>query len=340
MISELIVPSPTDVSPDPMPIAESAPMREAVRAALEVAPTPVSVLLLGEAGTGRSRLARLLHLRSGRRGACIEVRCGPGQAPAAPPAELLAAAAGGTLVLHDVDALSPPGQAILLRTLQERDPHGAGAARVIATDCADLPERAAAGAYRSDLFYRLNVFPISVPALRDRAEDLLPLATDLLVEAAAAAGRPTLVLSRAATAALQGRALPGNVPELRDVIRRAVARSRGGAIEAADLFEELSAAAPATFPAFLPLDLVELERIAIAEALRRVNGNRTQAARILNIGLRTLRNKLRAWRDAGEEVPPSPHGRQDAPASPRPGAGETAAILARSWARRSQIERA
>jgi DNA-binding NtrC family response regulator len=268
----------------------------------------------------------------------VEVCCGPGQAPAAPPAELLAAAADGTLILHDVDALSPPGQAVLLRALQARDADAPGAARLVVTASPELPDRAAAGTYRSDLFYRLNVFPIAVPSLRDRAEDLLPLATDLLVEAAAAAGRPTLVLSRAAAAALQGRALPGNVPELRELIRRAVVRSSGGAVEPRDLFDELPAAA--SFPGSLPLDLVELERLAITEALRRVNGNRTQAARLLNIGLRTLRNKLRAWRDAGEEIPPSPRARPDVPASPGPGAGETAAILARSWARRSQIERA
>jgi DNA-binding NtrC family response regulator len=146
------------------------------------------------------------------------------------------------------------------------------------------------------------------------------------------------VLSRAATAALQARPLPGNVPELRDLIRRGVARSQGGAVEPGDLFDE-PAAAP-TFPSAFPLDLVELERLAIGEALRRVNGNRTQAARLLNIGLRTLRNKLRAWRDAGEEVPPSPRARPEGPASARPGADATAAILARSWARRSQVERA
>jgi hypothetical protein len=94
------------------------------------------------------------------------------------------------------------------------------------------------------------------------------------------------------------------------------------------------------FPPSLPLDLARLERLAIEEALRRVKGNRTQAAKLLNIGLRTLRNKLRAWRDAGEEVPAAPRARPDQPAPLRPGVSETAAILARRWARRSQEGRA
>jgi DNA-binding NtrC family response regulator len=145
------------------------------------------------------------------------------------------------------------------------------------------------------------------------------------------------VLSRAATAALQARPLPGNVPELRDLIRRGVARSQGGAVQPGALFDE-PAVAP-VFPSALPVDLVELERLAIGEALRRVNGNRTQAARLLNIGLRTLRNELRAWHDAGEEVPPSLELRPDRPAAARPGASATA-LLARSWARRSQTEQA
>jgi hypothetical protein len=109
-------------------------------------------------------------------------------------------------------------------------------------------------------------------------------------------------------------------------------------ISAAALFGPRPPRAP--FPAELPLDLGQLERLAIEEALRRAGGNRTQAARLLRIGLRTLRNKLRAWREAGEEVPPSPHARPDLPAPAGPGADVTAAILARAWARRSQERQA
>jgi DNA-binding NtrC family response regulator len=327
-------PEPDRAATELTPVAESPAMREAVRGLLEVAATPTTVLLLGAAGTGRGRLARWLHLTSGRTGACVELRCSVADRGLSTLRAALGEATGGTLVLRDVDALRGPAQAILARALQDRaaDPD---APRVVATAAPDLPARAAAGAFRSELFYRLNVFPVAVPSLAERTEDLAGLATSILREDAGP-DAPLPALASDALHALLSRPLPESVPELARLLRQA--RRPGAALLTADdLFGPRPAAAQLTFPEAFPLDLGQLERLAIEEALRRAGGNRTQAARLLHIGLRTLRNKLRAWREAGEEVPPSPHAaRHDLPAPRGPGAEETAAILARAWARTSQ----
>jgi DNA-binding NtrC family response regulator len=317
---------------EPPPVAESPAMREVLRTLDEVAPTPTTVLLVGAPGSGRARLGRYLHARSGRPGPCLELRCASAEASAAALQQALAAAAGGTLLLREVGALPGEAQSRLARALQDRD-DGPRGARVVSTATPDLAARAAAGAFRSDLFYRLDVFPVVIPALCERPEDLAGIAASILEEEAAARGTSPRALSREAVTALRALPLPGNLDELAALLRRAAQRSRS-AIGVADLLGQQ--AAPDPFPEGLPLDLDRLERLAIQEALRRAGGNRTQAARLLHIGLRTLRNKLRAWREAGEEVIASPRGGQELPARQGPGAAETAAILARSWARRSQ----
>jgi len=323
-------PSQAAARPEPPPVAESPAMREVLRALDEVAPTPTTVLLLGPRSSGRARLGRYLHSRSGRTGPCLEIRCGAVAALSDPALQAtLAASAGGTLLLREVGALPGEAQGRLARALQDRDP----GVRVISTATPDLAARAAAGAFRSDLFYRLDVFPVAVPPLCERPEDLAGIASSLLAEEAEARGTAPRALSEGALEALRSLPLPGNLAELAALLRRAAQRS-GPALRAADLLGE--GPAPAAFPEDLPLDLGRLERLAILEALRRAGGNRTQAARLLHIGLRTLRNKLRAWREAGEEVIASPRARPELPARPGPGAAETAAILARAWARRSQ----
>jgi two-component system response regulator FlrC len=326
-------------------------MREALLAADDVADTPTTVLLLGESGVGKEVLARHLHARSARaEGPWVAVNC------AALPGELLESelfghergaftgaaerragrfeqASGGTLLLDEVSELPLALQAKLLRVLQEREIDRVGGqrpvpvdVRVIATTNLDLGELARAGRFRSDLYYRLNVYPIVVPPLRERPEDVGPLARRLLADAAATLGRPAPRLSATAEAALLDHAFPGNVRELRNLLERAVVRCRGELVEPL----HLGLAAP-TFPptagagavpadgvllSELPLDLATLERLAIEEALRRVNGNRTHAARLLGIGLRTLRNKLRAWREAG--AAPGPAGAAGRPDLPGP----------------------
>jgi len=330
-------PSPAVAAPqDLAPVAESPAMREAARAIQEVAPAPTTVLLLGARGSGRGRLARWLHALSGRTGPLVEIDCASqAERTLSSLRPALAEAAGGTLVLREVCALKGAAQAILARALQDRGAD-TGAPRIVATTTPDLAARVDAGAFRSDLFYRLHVFPVAVPALGERAEDLAGLAASILREEALP-GAPVPALSEDALAALRGREYEDGIPALARCLRQA--RPPGApAITALDLFGPRPPRAP--FPADLPLDLGQLERLAIEEALRRAGGNRTQAARLLRIGLRTLRNKLRAWREAGEEVPPSPHARPDVPTPGGPGADVTAAILSRAWARRSQERQA
>jgi two-component system response regulator FlrC len=319
------------------PVAESRAMREALLAAAEVAAAPTTVLLLGESGTGKEVLARWIHAHSARAGGpWVAVNC------AALPGELLESelfghergaftgaserragkfeqASGGTLLLDEVSELPLALQAKLLRALQEREVDRVGGqrpvpvdVRIVTTSNRDLAEMVRLGLFRSDLYYRLNVFPIALPPLRARPEDVIPLAERLLREAAATLGREAPALSGPARQALLDHPFPGNVRELWNVLERALVRCRGASVEPWHLGlpgaglapvpagEPAPALAPAPFlPPGVPIDLSALERLAIEEALRRVGGNRTHAARLLGIGLRTLRNKLRAWRELG-----------------------------------------
>jgi two-component system response regulator FlrC len=171
---------------------------------------------------------------------------------------------------------------------------GSHASRVIATSHRNLAELVDRGQLRSDLYYRLDVYPIVVPPLRERREDLAPLADVMLSRAAATLGRPAPRLTGEALGLLESQRWQGNVRELANALERAVIRARGPLIEASDLGLVARPVDTSSFPTHLPLDLDQLERLAIGEALRRTSGNRTHAARLLNIGLRTLRQKLNA----------------------------------------------
>lgn len=323
-----------------LPIMVSEAMRTVVSCAADVAETDATVLLLGESGTGKEVIARFIHELSPRAsGAWVVLNC------AALPQEMLHSelfghdegaflsantvrpgrieqANGGTLLLDEVSELPLPLQAKLLRVLQERHIDRVGGLapvpvnlRVIATCNRDLRAEVVAGRFRADLYYRLCVFPIVVPPLRDRRADIEALARHFMERLARDLGRQVPVLSASALLRLDGHNYGGNVRELRNLIERTLIRCRHRVLEATDLYFDpsLPEAPSGTNPTpltedsgagnaawALPVDLGELERMAICEALRRVGGNRTHAARLLGISLRTLRNKLKAWRENGE----------------------------------------
>jgi two-component system response regulator FlrC len=343
-------------------------MREVLAVADDVAETPTTVLLLGESGTGKEVLARYIHRRSPRAaGPWVAVNC------AALPGDLLESelfghergaftgagdrragrfeqAHGGTLLLDEISEIPLPLQAKLLRVLQEREVDRVGGrhpvpvdVRVIAATNQDLADMVARGQFRSDLYYRLNVFPVVIPPLRTRREDLPSLSENLLAEAAAEMGRTAPRLAPDVVDLLAAHDFPGNVRELRNLLQRALVRCRGPVIgpehvrAASDL--RTGPAAEVEIPSSLPLDLAYLERIAIREALRRVNGNRTHAARLLGIGLRTLRNKLRAWREEEQIDPADGAARQLLPGRVGRAAEKAASRLEPVPARTSQEKR-
>jgi two-component system response regulator FlrC len=360
----------------PPPVGASPAMREVLAAAEDVAAAGTTVLIVGESGTGKEILARHIHRCSQRAaGPWVAVNC------AALPAELLESelfghergaftgaserrvgrieqAHRGTLLLDEISELPLALQAKLLRVLQEREVDRVGGTRpiavdvrVIATSNRRLDEMVARKEMRADLYYRLNVFPIELPPLRRRAEDLPALAGDLLRDLAQALGRQAPILGDDALQALARHPFPGNIRELGNVLERALVRTRHPILRLEDLCLD-GACAPSTstststcsadWPASLPLDISALERLAIEEALRRVNGNRTHAARVLGISLRTLRNKLRAYRTSaagthaatvavGQELPGS-HDSADARAR--------SATLARPSQRSSRVRAA
>jgi two-component system response regulator HydG len=297
-------------------VAESAPMKAALAAARQVAATDATVLLLGESGTGKSQLARYIHYQGKRAGApLVEVHC------AALPETLLegelfghekgaftgaiqrkaghlSAADGGTLFLDEIGELTAATQVKLLRFLQERTyvPLGATSAsrvdvRIISATNRDLDEAVRAGSFREDFFYRLNVFAIRVPPLRERRDDLLPLAERFL----AARGLPPGKLGPGARERLLGHPWPGNVRELENALERALILAGDGVIAP----EHLTVGGSSTPGGRRAAELVGegfsldgFEAELIQAALERAGGNKTEAARLLGVTRRRLYSLL------------------------------------------------
>ncbi len=302
-------------------VAKSPTMRQLVDLASRVAKVDSTVLITGESGSGKERIARLVHEESTRAaGPFIAVNCGAitetlleselfGHARGAFTGAtqdrpgLFEAANGGTLLLDEVGEVSPGMQVKLLRALQEREIRRVGEnrsrrvdVRVLAATNRDLAHGVAGGAFRQDLYYRLKVVELHVPPLRERRDDVLPLARVLLAGAALRMKRKISALAPGAADQLLRYEWPGNVRELENAMERAVALARGSRVELEDLPEEIRQAFPmpvATRGAVRPLDQVEKEYILAALELNR--GNQTHTAEQLRIGSATLYRKLKRY---------------------------------------------
>ena len=328
-------------------IAEDLRTRELTELARRVAASDATVMIGGESGVGKEVLARFIHEHSMRAdGPFIAINC------AAIPENMLEAvlfgyekgaftgalrsnagkfeqAQGGTLLLDEISEMSLSLQAKLLRVLQEREVERIGGreliqldVRVLATSNRQLREEVAAGRFREDLFYRLNVFPLVLPPLRDRPRDILPMARYLMTRhVRPGKGMPELLPE--AEACLLGHNWPGNVRELDNLVQRAMILCDGERIRAADIHFE---AAESTRASALPVtmhtaasdfgadadgygaakrlsdDLRSVEEQLIIDALRS-GGSKKEAAVLLGISPRTLRYKLQKLREAGVSIP-------------------------------------
>ncbi|HEU4734506.1 MAG TPA: sigma-54-dependent Fis family transcriptional regulator [Kofleriaceae bacterium] len=301
-------------------VATSAAMRQLVDLARRVAKVDSTVLITGESGSGKERIARLLHDESTRAaGPFIAVNCGAitetlleselfGHARGAFTGAtqdrpgLFEAANNGTLLLDEVGEVSPAMQVKLLRVLQEREIRRVGEnrsrrvdVRVVAATNRDLSHGVVGGAFRQDLYYRLKVVELHVPPLRERREDILPLARVLLADAALRMKRKVSGLAPNAADQLLRYGWPGNVRELENAMERAVALARGGRVELEDLAEEIRHTLPKPVASGVVRPLDEIEREYIVAALALNEGNQTRTAEQLHIGSATLYRKLKSY---------------------------------------------
>ena len=306
-------------------IGESEAMRSVYKAIERVGPNDTSVLISGETGTGKELAARAIHRASGRKGLFVPINC------AAIPADMLESelfgyvrgaftgatkdrigrfelANGGTLFLDEITEMPMPLQTKLLRVLQENTLERLGSNRSIEIDFRLLaatnrdPLRAVEEKQlREDLYYRLNVFNLELPPLRERGDDIVRLAHHFLAEKAASQGRPVPALPAEAAARLKRYHWPGNVRELENVMERALVLCDGDRIDPADLpgsddpMDATSAPARDDAPEIGPLtpQLEALEARLIARALEHYGDNKARAARALEISERSLWYKIK-----------------------------------------------
>jgi transcriptional regulator with PAS, ATPase and Fis domain len=314
----------------PRVVGQSADWLRVLMQATQVAPTATTVLLLGESGTGKEVIARFLHRASSRaHRPFVAVNC------AALPDHLLEAelfgyergaftgavqskpglleqAAGGTLFLDEVAEMSPAAQAKLLRVLQEREFQRLGGTRMIRADVRivaatnrDLNAAMMKGEFREDLYYRLNVFPIRLPALRERRDDILPLCEAFLAAIGRDLGQPAAGISRDARRQLLDYHWPGNVRELRNVLERAAILSDGGLITSDQLgltvaapiapaSRDVPVAAASGLPSAVG-NLLSMERAVIERALESARFNKSKAAKAVGLTRHQLYIRMRRY---------------------------------------------
>lgn len=311
-------------------VGNSPAMREIYSLVEQLAPSSASVLITGESGTGKELIARTIHNLSPRRDKpFVGINCsalpeslmeselfghekGAFTGAASRRAGCFELAEGGTLLLDEIAEMPALLQAKLLRVIEERSVRRLGGrketpvdVRLLAATNQDPEEAVKKGTLREDLLYRLNVFRISLPPLKDRKEDVAVLAQYLLEQLAERHGRPARFMSPAALNVLQFHQWPGNVRELRNVMERAVIICSGEQVERhhfapypIDQRERLRNEDTISLPVGTPLD--EVERQMIMRTLNKTGNNKTRAAELLRISLKTLHNKLNLYRERGQ----------------------------------------
>jgi two-component system response regulator FlrC len=321
---------PASFGEDGDAVMEDPQSSELFSLAVRVANTPATVLISGESGTGKEVLARFIHRHSARADQpFVAINC------AAIPDNLLEAtmfgyekgaftgasqaqagkfeqAQGGTLLLDEISEMPLALQAKLLRVLQEREVERVGAhkaipldVRVIATTNRDMQTEVSKGGFREDLYYRLNVFPLQIKPLRERVQDILPLARRFLGDMAGAMGRGNMRLDASAERSLQEYGWPGNVREMENVIQRAVILAPTEIVKPEHLHLPVRHTASEILISDRnsdeepeAQDLKSLEKAHIMSTLASVNGSRKLAAQKLGMSERTLRHKLQQYREA------------------------------------------
>ena len=316
--------------PAPGIVAQSERMQRVLEEARRVSRVDSTVLITGESGVGKEAIARFIHDESTRASKpFVAINC------AAVPESLIESelfghvrgaftgatqdrvglfesANGGTLLLDEIGDLPMPVQVKLLRVLQEREFRRVGEnrnrhvdVRVLAATLRDLPGEVAAGRFRNDLYYRLRVIEIRIPPLRERRDDILPIARQVLADTALRMKLPVIGFTPAAADQMLRWGWPGNVRELQNVVERALVLARGNRIEVEDLPDEVRHSSPATGAPGVaggaavtgaPRTLAEVERAHILSVVDSMDGNRTKAAALLGIGPATLFRKLKEYR--------------------------------------------
>lgn len=332
-------------------IHTDARMTEILKLADQVAPSDASILITGPSGTGKEMMARYLHIKSKRRtGPFIAVNCaaipenlleselfghekGAFTGAIARRIGKFEEANGGTILLDEISEMDPRLQAKLLRVLQEREIDRVGSnkpvkvnVRILATSNRNLEKYVASGGFREDLYFRLNVVNLCLPPLRERPDDIIALARHFAAKYSEANGIKARGLSEPAIEKLLSYEWPGNVRELENAMHRSILLASGDDIGADAILLSNSAMAPAspTQPSgassgvgadtLVGKTVSEVERELIIDTLSHCLGNRTHAATILGISIRTLRNKLKQYNDDGFNVPSA--GRSDADQPP------------------------